>query len=229
MLIILGERGETRGERKLVHHPESTELARHPESTPSARHPESTQTTKDPGKASPLVPIDPTIQLDIRYATPNNFMGEVLYSKPVCYALPEVVAMLKKADDILQEKGYRLKVYDCYRPLSVQKKMFEKFPLDGYVMDPKKGSNHNRGAAVDVGLTDDQGNELEMSSGYDEFTEKAHANYSGGTHLQTRNREILKSAMLQAGFKGIRTEWWHYDHPQAKSFPILDVSLESLT
>ncbi len=121
-----------------------------------------------------------------------------------------------------------MKIFDAYRPLSVQKKMWAKFPLEGYVADPAKGSNHNRGAAVDVTLVDKNGEELPMPSPYDEFSERAHRDYAGGTDEERKNRKILEDAMQAEGFRGISTEWWHFDDADAKTYPILDLPFTSV-
>ena len=108
---------------------------------------------------------------------------------------------------------------------SVQKKMWAKFPLDGYVANPAKGSNHNRGAAVDLTLVDKEGRELPMPSDYDEFSERAHRDYAGGTEEQRKNRQILEDEMTKEGFHGISTEWWHFDDKDCKNYPLLDFPL----
>ncbi len=120
--------------------------------------------------------------------------------------------------------GFGLKIYDAYRPLSVQRKMWAVFPQEGYVANPAKGSRHNRGAAVDVTLVDlATGKELPMPSVYDEFSERAHRNYSGATAEELRNRELLERVMEKHGFKGLFTEWWHFDDVNSKRYELLDI------
>ncbi|OGW91343.1 MAG: hypothetical protein A3D28_02555 [Omnitrophica bacterium RIFCSPHIGHO2_02_FULL_63_14] len=181
--------------------------------------------------ANPLIDIrqvHPRVLVEVRYATPDNFMGEALYPEARCLLRRETAAKLAHAQDALELRGLGLKVFDGYRPLSVQKKMWARFPLEGFVANPAKGSNHNRGAAVDVILVDKEGHELAMPSAYDEFTERSHRDYPGGTPEARENRLILRETMKAAGFKGIETEWWHFDDTDAKDYPLLDLPFSSV-
>ena len=174
--------------------------------------------------------INPHIRIEIRYATPNNFMKETLYPPSArCLLRREVAVKLDRVQQVLEKKGLGLKIFDGYRPLSVQKKMWAKFPLEGYVANPAKGSNHNRGAAVDLTLVDAEGRELPMPSDYDEFSERAHRDYAGCTPEQSKNRKLLEDEMAKEGFRGISTEWWHFDDKDCKSYPILDLPFSSVT
>lgn len=178
---------------------------------------------------NPLVNIQdvhPRIRLDIRYATADNFMKEALYPSAACFLRPETAAKLSRVQENLEKKGLGLKVFDGYRPLSVQKRMWAKFPLEGYIADPAKGSHHNRGAAVDVTLVDAGGDELPMPSAYDEFSERAHRSYGGGTPNERRNRGLLRREMEKEGFAGISTEWWHFNDRDAGRYPILDFPID---
>ncbi len=170
----------------------------------------------------------PGISVDIRYATSDNFMKEVLYPEARCLLRREVAEKIARVQQQLQQQGFSLKIFDAYRPLSVQKKMWAKFPLEGYVANPAKGSNHNRGAAVDVTLLDNKGKELPMPSAYDEFSERAHTNYQGSTQAERRHSQILRQAMQKEGFVGISTEWWHFDDADAKKYPVLDYPFSSI-
>lgn len=170
----------------------------------------------------------PGIQVEIRYATADNFMKEALYPAPRCLLRREVAEKLLRAQRHLEGQGLSLKIFDAYRPLSVQKKMWAKFPLEGYIADPAKGSNHNRGAAVDVTLADKNGREFPMPSAYDEFSERSHWDYTGGTAEQRQNRQKLREVMQSEGFSGISTEWWHFDDLAAKTYPILDLPFSSV-
>ncbi|MCG3175132.1 MAG: D-alanyl-D-alanine dipeptidase [Candidatus Omnitrophica bacterium] len=171
---------------------------------------------------------DPRIRQDIRYATTDNFMKERLYPVARCLVLLPVAESLKSVQTELEAQGLGLKIYDAYRPLVVQKKMWARVPVEGYVANPAKGSNHNRGAAVDLTLVDADGRELPMPSAYDEFTERAHRDYAGGSEEERHNRWILEEVMERNGFKGLRSEWWHFDYRDAKSYPVLDVPLEAV-
>ena len=181
---------------------------------------------------NPLVDIqkiDPSIKIEVRYATVNNFMHEVLYPEARCLVRAEAAEALRRVQSKLLKHDLCLKIFDGYRPLSVQKKMWAKYPLDGFVANPAKGSNHNRGMAVDVTLVrKSSGQELSMPSAYDEFSLKAHRDYAGGTDEERHNRQILQEAMEQEGFKGLRTEWWHFDYRGAKDFPVLDLPFSSV-
>lgn len=167
--------------------------------------------------------IDSTIATDVRYATKNNFTHRVLYPSAKVYLRKVVAEHLKMVNDYVKQKyNLRLKVFDGYRPLSVQKKMWKIVPDSRYVANPKNGSRHNRGAAVDLTLIDSTGKELDMGTGFDNFTEKAHYNYSGLTEEQKKNRKILRDAMIKFGFEPLETEWWHFDYHGWKKFHILD-------
>ncbi len=172
--------------------------------------------------------VNPRIRIDIRYATSNNFTHETLYPEARCLLLKEVAEKLSKIQERLEKKGLGLKIFDGYRPLSAQKKMWAKFPVEGYVANPAKGSNHNRGAAVDLTLVDSAGKELPMPSAYDEFSERAHRDYAGGTEEEKKNRQTLEDEMVKEGFHGLTTEWWHFDYKDAKSHPVLDLPFSSV-
>ena len=184
------------------------------------------------GGDNPLVDIqkiNPHIRLDIRYATPNNFTHETLYPEARCLLLREVAEKISRVQESLEKRGLGLKIFDGYRPLSVQRKLWAKFPVEGYVANPAKGSNHNRGAAVDLTLVDAGGKELPMPSAYDEFSERSHRDYAGGTAEQRKNRKMLEDEMSKEGFHGLSTEWWHFDYKDAKQYPILDLDFSSVS
>lgn len=182
-------------------------------------------------KECPLVDLErvnPGIRIEIRYATANNFMKEALYPEARCLLRRETAEKLSRVQRRLEKRGLGLKVFDGYRPLSVQKKMWARFPLEGYVANPARGSNHNRGAAVDLTLVDKNGRELPMPSAYDEFSERSHRDYLGASTKKLRNRRILQKAMEKEGFIGLKTEWWHFDDPEAKNYPVLDFPFSSV-
>lgn len=179
---------------------------------------------------NPLIDVQavcPSVRVDVRYATADNFMKEPLYPSAICLLRREVAEKIARVQKELEKEGLGLKIFDGYRPLSVQKKMWARFPVEGYVANPAKGSNHNRGAAVDVTLVDAQGHELPMPSAYDEFSERAHRDYSGGDAQARKNRGLLEKAMLTEGFIGLATEWWHFDDADAKNYPLLDFPVDS--
>jgi D-alanyl-D-alanine dipeptidase len=170
--------------------------------------------------------INPRILLDIRYATDNNFLGRAVYSIPKCFLRKEVAEKLDLVQKFLEKKGLGIKVYDGYRPLSVQKEFWNFLPDDRYVANPAIGSRHNRGAAVDLTLVDKQGNELTMPTPFDDFTEKAHRTCKDLSQEELNNSLLLEEVMLQFGFTSFQTEWWHFDFKGWEKFPVLDISLE---
>ena len=160
----------------------------------------------------------PGIVLDIRYATTNNFTGQKLYPVARCCLRREAAQNLKAVQEELHGMGLGLKVFDGYRPLSVQKKMWAIYPNPGYVADPAKGSRHNRGAAVDLTLVRLDGTELPMPTPFDDFTEKAHRSYLDLPAEVIKNRELLEQVMEKHHFRGLSTEWWHFDLNHAKQY-----------
>ncbi len=164
--------------------------------------------------------------LDMRYATTNNFLKEKVYSCSKCFIRIEVVQALIDANNDLIKKGYRIKLFDCYRPHSVQKKMWKIYPNPGYVADPKGGSIHNKGAAVDISLVQLDGSTVDMGTDFDDFGKKAHHSYSKLPKQVLRHRRLLRSTMEKHGFKIIRTEWWHYNFIAGKKFKISDFRWE---
>jgi zinc D-Ala-D-Ala dipeptidase len=168
--------------------------------------------------------IAPTIRQDIRYATPNNFMKRKLYSVARCLLHEKVAQQLKQVQIELAVDNLGLKVFDCYRPLSIQKQMWEILPDNRYVANPAQGSRHNRASAIDLTLVDLRtGKEREMPSKFDDFSVRSHINYDDASLAAKINRQVLRVAMEKHGFKGIPTEWWHFDSLDWKKYPVLDI------
>lgn len=186
----------------------------------------------DAGRADePLVAIsevNPRIIVDIRYATAENFMHQPLYPVNRCLLRESVARRLSRVQEDLEAQGLGLKVFDAYRPLSVQRRMWAVLPDPQFVADPARGSRHNRGAAVDVTLVDAHGRELAMPSGYDEFSERARTDYQGSTSIARANRNQLIRAMQRRGFKVLASEWWHFDAPGWQRYAVLDVPLDEV-
>ncbi len=159
-----------------------------------------------------LISLDSTIQLDIRYATANNFVGQVLYGCARCFLRPAAARSVLAAHQQLKEEGLGLKMFDCYRPRDVQWKLWEIYPKPGYVADPRKGSIHNRGGAVDLTIVDGTGQELPMGTDFDFFGPRANHTYTDLPKEVLANRQKLKSLMREHGFSAIRSEWWHYNY-----------------
>jgi zinc D-Ala-D-Ala dipeptidase len=172
--------------------------------------------------------LDTTIILDIRYATTNNFTGKKVYDEAKFFLRTEPAQKILEIQKELKSLGLSLKIFDGYRPLSVQKKFWEIMPDERYVADPKKGSRHNRGAAVDLTLIDKNGNEIPMPTPYDDFTEKASRNYMDLSSQIIINRKFLEDLMAKYGFTGLPTEWWHFDYEGWEKYDILDVDFKDL-
>ncbi len=154
---------------------------------------------------------DDSFVYDMRYATANNFLKAKVYDCAECYTRVKTAKALIKANAAFKKLGYYIKFYDCYRPNDVQWKMWELVPNPQYVANPKKGSIHNKGGAVDITLVDETGKELEMGTDFDFFGHKAHHDYTALSDEVLANRKVLKTTMEAYGFWAIRTEWWHYN------------------
>lgn len=166
------------------------------------------------------------LAIEMKYASYNNFVGKTLYPSPTCVLTRGTLDKLIKANNIVLKQGYRIKIWDAYRPLSVQKIMWEATPNKNYVANPyRSGSKHNRGAAVDVTLVDKDGKELNMPTGFDNFTAAASPSYKGMSQEQRKNLNILSSAMTSAGFTPLSHEWWHFDDKDWKNYKIQNLPL----
>ena len=178
-----------------------------------------------------LVKLDPTIKLDVRYATTNNFLGTPLYTQARAFLQRPAAEALLRAHHELKAQRYGLIIHDGYRPWYVTEIFWEATPDDKkiFVANPASGSRHNRGCAVDLSLYDLQtGKEVKMPSGYDEMTERAYANYPGGTPDERARRALLREAMEKQGFAVNPDEWWHFDYKDWKQYPIQNVKFEDL-
>lgn len=159
--------------------------------------------------------------IDIKYATTDNFVNEAVYPCGRCFLTKETAVALAAVRDELKQEGYKLKLFDCYRPRPVQQKLWDKVPNPSYVARPSEGSMHNRGVAVDLTLTDRFGKELDMGTAYDYFGKEAHHDYTDLTKQVLGLRTHLKIVMESHGFASIRTEWWHYSLASGSS-PLQD-------
>jgi D-alanyl-D-alanine dipeptidase len=178
-----------------------------------------------------IVSLDPTIQLDIRYATPANFIGRAVYAQARAFLQRPAALALVAAHEELRRQGRGLVVFDGYRPWSVTRLFWAlASPAQrAYVADPRKGSKHNRGCAVDVTLYDlASGSPVEMPSEYDDMSERASPSYEGGTERQRAERNGLRRAMESQGFRVEPNEWWHFNYKDWRRYPLLDVPFESL-
>jgi D-alanyl-D-alanine dipeptidase len=178
-----------------------------------------------------LTSLDPTIKLDIRYATTNNFTGRAVYTEPRAFLQRPAAEALVRAHRALQAEGYGLLVFDGYRPWRVTKLFWDVTPPDKreFVADPAKGSKHNRGCAVDLSMYDRKsGREVEMPSAYDEMSPRAYPDYSGGTDESRAQRDLLRRAMESEGFTVEPNEWWHFNYKDWQQYPILNLDFREL-
>ncbi|MBP6693565.1 MAG: M15 family metallopeptidase [Saprospiraceae bacterium] len=157
------------------------------------------------------------IILDIRYATENNFTKQQIYDCPRCFFRKEVAKKIIAIHEDLKERyGFGIKLFDCYRPASSQEKLWKIMPNPNYVTPPYKGSVHSRGMAADLTIVNKEGKELDMGTSFDFFGKEAHTDYQNHSDQVLKNRQLLKKMMEIHGFKGIRTEWWHYSYRKLK-------------
>jgi D-alanyl-D-alanine dipeptidase len=178
-----------------------------------------------------LVTLDPTIRLDVRYATANNFVGRPVYSEARAFLQRPAAEALVRAHRSLRADGYGLLVFDGYRPWAVTKLFWDVTPpaKRDFVANPRQGSKHNRGCAVDLSLYDlATGREVEMPGAYDEMSERSHPSYAGGTPAQREARDRLRAAMEKEGFTIEPNEWWHFNYKDWRAYPILDVPFAAI-
>jgi D-alanyl-D-alanine dipeptidase len=197
----------------------------------SAQGPPREKGTFRPADLVELAVLDPGVKLDVRYATANNFLGRPVYSEARAFLQRVPAEALRRAHRALREKGYGLLVFDAYRPWSVTKLFWDLTPpaKRDFVANPRQGSKHNRGTAVDLTLYElATGREAAMPSPYDEFSERAHPTYGGGPPEARARRDLLRAAMEAEGFTVEPNEWWHFNWKDWRSYPLLDVPFGSL-
>lgn len=178
-----------------------------------------------------LVKLDPTIKLDIRYATKNNFLGRKVYKEARAFLQRPAAEALVRASHAVRRQGYGLLIHDGYRPWYVTRIFWDATPEDKkiFVADPAKGSRHNRGCAVDLTLYDlKTGLAVKMPGEYDEMTERSHINYACSTPEATRLRDLLRGAMEAESFAVYEPEWWHYDFKDWKEYPITNLKFSEI-
>jgi CubicO group peptidase (beta-lactamase class C family)/D-alanyl-D-alanine dipeptidase len=178
-----------------------------------------------------LVKLDPSVKLDVRYATTNNFLSIPFYASPRAFLQKPAAEAMVRVHRRLAKRGFGLMVHDGYRPWSVTKMFWEATPanLRIFVADPQQGSRHNRGCAVDLTLYDRAtGKPVEMVGGYDEMSDRSYPDYPGGTSLQRWHRDLLRRAMEAEGFTVYEAEWWHYDYKDWRKYPIGNMTFESI-
>ena len=178
-----------------------------------------------------LVTLDNSIKLDIRYATPDNFVGRVVYPQARAFLQKDAADALVRVHRNLKSDNLGLVIFDAYRPWTITKLFWETVAehQKKFVADPEFGSKHNRGCAVDLSLFDLQtGENLPMPSGFDEFTMRAAPDYAGGTAEETANRDFLRERMETEGFFVNPKEWWHFDYKDWQKYEICDVSFAEI-
>lgn len=167
-----------------------------------------------------LKKLDTTFLYSMKYATTDNFLKEKVYDCSDCLVRYKTAKQLIKANNEFKKDGYSILFFDCYRPLYVQKKMWKIYPDKRYVADPSKGSNHNRGTAIDITIVDINKDTLVMGTPFDYFGRKAHHAYLNLPLEVIENRKKLKSVMEENGFWGITSEWWHYNLDKSYQYPV---------
>ena len=193
--------------------------------------------TKLPIKTRPnelveIIKLDPTLKLDIRYATKNNFLGRPIYKQAKAFLQKPVAESLIEVNKEIQKSGFAFLIFDGYRPWSVTKIFWDETIPEKrrFVADPKIGSIHNRGCAVDLTLYDLKTSKpLKMPSEYDDFSEKAYPTYIGGTEEERKNRDFLIKVMKEEDFTPHPNEWWHFNHKSCKYYMVLDIPFEDIT
>ena len=178
-----------------------------------------------------LIKLDSTLKLDIRYATNNNLAGKPVYTEARAFMQKPAALALVKANEQLRQLGYGLLIFDGYRPWDVTKLFWDRTSKENkkFVADPKKGSKHNRGCAVDLSLYDlATGKEIEMTGVYDEMSERSYPNYTGGTEQQRKMRDLLRSKMEANGFSVYDYEWWHFDYKDWPKYRITNVPFSEI-
>jgi len=178
-----------------------------------------------------LTKLDSSIRLDIRYATANNIAGQAVYKEARAFLQRPAAEAVVKVSEALKSKGYGLLIFDGYRPWSVTKLFWDITSAENkkFVADPKKGSRHNRGCAVDLTLYDLQsGKAIPMTSEYDEMKENAYPNFTGGTAAQREARDLLINVMQANGFKVYKYEWWHFDYEGWENYRIQNIQFSEI-
>jgi D-alanyl-D-alanine dipeptidase len=175
----------------------------------------------------PLVEILPGrsgLLIDLAYARADNVTGKPIYARARCFLHPAAAALLDRAAELARPHGLRLKIFDAYRPTEAQWVLWNAFPNPEFVADPRRGSPHSRGAAVDLTLVDGAGRELEMGTPFDDFTAASHHGSLAVSAEAQRNRALLLGLMTAAGWDFYRNEWWHYQLFQARNYPLISDS-----
>ncbi len=168
-----------------------------------------------------ITPQSHDVVLDIAYATANNFTGKPVYARPLCYLNPDATAKLEKAIVLAKTLDLRFRIFDAFRPSEAQWVLWNHTPDPNFLADPRRGSPHSRGAAVDLTLIDPQGHDLDMGTAFDAFTPLSHHASTAIPVAAQRNRFLLLGLMSAAGWDFYGNEWWHYQLFDSKRYPLL--------
>ena len=168
-----------------------------------------------------ITPASYSLTLDLAYATARNFTGAPIYRRAVCYLNPDAAGLLARAVELAAALGLSLKIFDAYRPTEAQWRMWSHTPDPEFLADPRRGSPHSRGAALDLTLVDDRGDELEMGTAFDAFTPRSHHGDTLVSREAQRNRHLLLGIMSAAGWDFYKNEWWHYQLFNARRYPLI--------
>lgn len=174
---------------------------------------------------NPLIEIDAQalhLEIDLIYASDDNLTGQKIYQDPRCLLHRDAEIRLRQASRLARQAGLTLRVLDAYRPPYAQYLLWAALPNAEYVRDPALGSHHSRGVAVDLTLVDQAGDALDMGTGFDDMREKSHQFHADLPPQVQRNRLLLLGIMLASGFTYIDSEWWHYELPDAQTYPLID-------
>ena len=175
-----------------------------------------------------LVEIAPSshgVAIDLKYATAENFTGQPVYRRATCYLNPEAERLLRRAVELSALQGLKIRIFDAFRPSEAQWALWHHTPDPEFLADPRRGSPHSRGAAVDLTLTDGSGRDLDMGTAFDAFTPLSHHANTGVSAAAQKNRYLLLGIMTAAGWDFYRNEWWHYQLFDSRRFPVLSDSV----
>jgi D-alanyl-D-alanine dipeptidase len=164
----------------------------------------------------------PQLKIEMKYATADNICGRPIYCEDRCLLHPDAARALEKCITIAELAGFTLLVYDAYRPQQAQHNLWHACPDPAYVVEVSQGSHHSRGTAIDLTLVDSEGQIVDMGAGFDEMHPRSHPYYPGLSQQAHRNRLMLNAIMFGGGFKGIATEWWHFELPGSNGYPLLE-------
>jgi D-alanyl-D-alanine dipeptidase len=169
-----------------------------------------------------IVPPEFDVDIALAYATPDNFTGKPVYARAECFLHPEGAAALARACETAKVLGYRIRIFDALRPAEAQWVLWNHTPDPDFLADPRRGSPHSRGVAVDLTLLDAEGGELDMGTAFDAFTPLSHHGNRGVSAEAQRNRLLLMGLMTDAGWDFYRNEWWHYQLFNARDYPLVN-------